>query len=110
MALREPANRSEDLLHGGSITDNVCGSLNARFSARCGNLYALGLGALDGCHHLINVKRFGEVFERAFFVGADGAIEVRVGRRDDDGQVGLLRFYWRATQCHPYRACECRSR
>ena len=38
---------------------------------------------------LVDVKRFGQVFEGAALVGVDCGVEVRVGRHDDDGQVGL---------------------
>ena len=53
-------------------------------------LSPLGLRAGHGGHHLFDIKRFRQVFECSFFVGADGTVEIRVCRGDNDGQVGLL--------------------
>jgi len=44
----------------------------------------LGERALGNGHHLVNIKRLGQVFESAALVRRNGAFQVRVGGGDDD--------------------------
>ena len=67
MALREPPIALKTSCMAGALPI-MFRSPNARFSARCGNLYAL-TGRAD--YRLVNVKRFGR-YSNAPFVG-DGA-------------------------------------
>ena len=92
MALGKSANRAEHFLHGRRVANNFGRAVTALTLIDLIVLSPLGLGAGHGGHHLFDIKRLRQVFECSFFVGADGTVEIRVCRGDNDGQVGLLRF------------------
>ena len=87
LALRQPPDGAEHVLHGGRLAQHFGGCGLALF----GDFFALAFfdRAADQLHRLGQVKGLGQVFERAALKGRHRAVEVGVRRHDDDGQAGL---------------------
>ena len=88
--LRQTADGAEDFLHGRRLAEDFRRFRRARFDA--GLAQALFQRAADQLDSLVDVKRFGQVFEGAALEGRDGRIEVGKGRDDDDRQAGKARL------------------
>ena len=87
----QPADGAEDLLHGGRLADDFLGGF--LFGRRRRRFFlGKGHGPFDDGDGFVHVERFGQILERAALVGVDGAVEVGMGRHDDDRQlrVGLV--------------------
>ncbi|MNX19999.1 hypothetical protein D3C86_499330 [compost metagenome] len=82
---------AKHLLHGGGLTDDLRGggSLLLASLALGALLFQMILGAAHQGDCLVDVERLGQVFEGAALVGVDRAVEIRVRRHDDDGQIRL---------------------
>ena len=82
----QTADRTENLLHRGCLTDHP--RRGRRY--RRGDLFASlpgGLGhQFDG---FVDIERLGQVFESAAPIGADRAVQIREGGDDDDRNVGV---------------------
>ena len=88
---RQPADGAEHLLHGRGFADDLRGGGGFLLaSLALGTLLLeVVLGPAYQGDRLVDVERLGQVFEGTALVGVDRAVEVRVGRHDDDGQIGL---------------------
>ena len=82
---------AEHLLHGRRLADDLraAGRILLACLAFGALLLEVILGAAHQGYRLVDVERFGQVFEGTALVGVDRAVEIRVGGHDDDGQIGL---------------------
>ncbi len=87
LALAQPADGSEHVLHGGRLAQHFRGfglALLRHFLA-----LAFLHRAADQLDRLGQIERFGQVFKCTALKGRNSAVEVGIGRHDDDGQPGL---------------------
>ena len=103
------ANRAKHFLHGWRLADNrrqTCaadrGILFERLIARPGRTpYEV--------HGLIDIERLRQIFECAALIGRHGAVQIRMRRHDDDGQIVTNALRAGASfPGHPCQACEYR--
>src|SRR5690606_16453544 len=87
IAMRQPANSTKDLLHGGRFTDNWRGLLFLLFAWLTDPLLiANGMRErpLDNDDGFIEVEGLWQIVEGAFLITADSTFEVRMSGHDDD--------------------------
>ena len=95
-AVGKTPDRAKDLLHRRRLTDEVGNGLRLRLF-RCrllrlrfyGWRHVLSLlhGALDELDRLRDVEGLCQILEGPALKGRDGALKIRIGRHDDDGEV-----------------------
>ena len=85
---RQPPDRLEHLLHRRRLTDDARRRLR-RSSAPAAAAAALPRRARDELDRFVDVERLRQILERAALVGGHGAVEIRVRRDHDDGNVGI---------------------
>ena len=88
IALREPSDRAEDVLHRRCLPEHLGRGRHALF----GHFLALAFvdGAADELHRPRQVEGLRKVFEGAALKRRDGAIKVGEGGHDDDRQSRVL--------------------
>ena len=82
--LGQSTNGTEHFLHRRRLADDVR-NVAHQVGVLLGLLPANEHGPTDGGNGLVDVERLRQVLEGAGLVGADGAVQVRVGRHDDHG-------------------------
>lgn len=85
MGLRKPADGPENLLHRRSLAKNL--RRERRFLSDTLLIRALLDRTADKAHRLVDIKGFGKIFERSALEGCHCAVEIRVCRHYDHGQL-----------------------
>ena len=77
-------------MHGGCLAQHFRGGRHALF----GHFFALAFfhGTANQLNGLGQIKGFGQVFKRPTLKSRNGAVQVRKGRHDDDGQTRQFLF------------------
>ena len=90
VALAQAANGTKHILHGRGLAQHLGRVGHALF----GHLLALAFfhRAANQLHRLGQVKGLGQVLKGAALKGRYGAVQIRVGRHDDDGQAREFLF------------------
>ena len=88
--MAEAADGAKNVLHGGRLAQHFGGLAHAFVGV------FLALAFLHGAPNQLNgfgqVKGLGQVLKSPALKGADGAVQVRKGRHDDDRQAGVFGF------------------
>ena len=84
---RQAADRLEHLLHRRRLADDARRRLRGRLLGRSAR--ALPRRARDELDRFVDVERLRQILEGAALIGRHGAVEIRVRRDDDDGDVGI---------------------
>ena len=88
--MAQAANGPKHLLHGRRFADDFRGGGQRRRHGQALLFLGVLIGALDQGHGVINIKRFGQVFECPALVGRHCAVQVGMSRHDDHRQARVL--------------------